>query len=82
MSNLNGSALSHRPHSALISAACGPTLTMMAALTSPALDSGELSTTGTDQRGLPRNANGRSDMGAVERQYPEDVIFRNGVDPS
>lgn len=63
----------------------GPTLTMMPALApnkSPALDSGQTTPppTGTDQRGLPRSANGQRDMGAVERQYPEDIIFRSGVD--
>jgi hypothetical protein len=63
----------------------GPTLTMMPASSpskSPALDTGEVNPppSGTDQRGLPRSANGRRDMGAVERQYPEDVIFRNGFD--
>ena len=65
----------------------GPTLTMMPASSpskSPALDTGELipPPSGTDQRGLPRSANGRRDMGAVERQYPEDVVFRNGFDSS
>jgi len=64
----------------------GPTLTMMPASSpskSPALDTGEVipPPSGTDQRGLPRSANGRRDMGAVERQYPEDIIFRNGLDP-
>jgi hypothetical protein len=63
----------------------GPTLTMMPASSpskSPALDTGEVNPppSGTDQRGLPRSANGRRDMGAVERQYPEDVIFRDGFD--
>ncbi|HET7063724.1 MAG TPA: right-handed parallel beta-helix repeat-containing protein [Rudaea sp.] len=60
----------------------GPTLTMMPALSSPVLDAGGPSLSGTDQRGLPRSANGRRDIGAVERQYPEDVIFRNGFDSS
>ncbi|HET7798304.1 MAG TPA: choice-of-anchor Q domain-containing protein, partial [Nevskia sp.] len=65
----------------------GPTLTMMPASSpskSPALDTGEVipPPSGTDQRGLPRSANGRRDMGAVERQYPEDVVFRNGFDSS
>lgn len=59
----------------------GPTRTMLPALTSPALDSGGASLLGVDQRGLPRNSNGRRDIGAVERQYPEDVIFRDGFDP-
>ncbi len=60
----------------------GPTLTMMPALSSPVLDAGGPSVSGTDQRGLPRSANGTRDMGAVERQYPEDVIFRSGFDSS
>ena len=60
----------------------GPTLTMLPAVTSPALDAGGPSLSGTDQRGLPRNVNGRRDMGAVERQYPEDVIFRDGFNSS
>jgi hypothetical protein len=60
----------------------GPTLTMMPALSSPALDAGDPGlASGSDQRGLPRVVNGRADMGAVERQYPEDIIFRNGFDP-
>jgi len=58
----------------------GPTLTMMPALSSPLLDAGGPLLTGSDQRGLPRSANGRRDIGAVERQYPEDVIFRDGFD--
>jgi hypothetical protein len=61
----------------------GPTLTLMPALSSPALDAGDPAlANGSDQRGLPRVVNGRADMGAVERQYPEDVIFRNGFDSS
>jgi hypothetical protein len=55
---------------------------MMPALSSPVLDAGGPSSSGTDQRGLPRSANGRRDMGAVERQYPEDIIFRSGFDSS
>ncbi|HEX3124497.1 MAG TPA: choice-of-anchor Q domain-containing protein, partial [Rhodanobacteraceae bacterium] len=60
----------------------GPTQTMLPSPSSPLLDAGGFSLGGLDQRGLPRNANGRRDMGAVERQYPEDVIFRNGFDSS
>lgn len=59
----------------------GPTLTMLPAAASPALDVGDPAiASGSDQRGLPRAVNGRADMGAVERQYPEDVIFRSGFD--
>lgn len=61
----------------------GPTLSMLPALTSPALDRGQPNTPSvtTDQRGSPRPAGAGKDMGAVERQYPEDLIFRNGFDP-
>src|SRR5262249_38289227 len=58
----------------------GPTLTMRRALPSPAFASAE-SLGGVDQLGLRGQVNGRSDMGAVERQSPEDIIFRNGADP-
>lgn len=61
----------------------GPTLSMLPMIGSPVLDAGPTAiTSGVDQRGLPRFVNGRVDMGAVERQYPEDVIFRNGFDSS
>ena len=59
----------------------GPTRTLLPAVGSPALDAGDPTLTGTDQRDLPRNANGSADIGAVERQYPEDLILRNGFDP-
>lgn len=60
----------------------GPTLTLLPGATSPVLDAGDPSTTDLlDQRGLPRVVNGQADMGAVERQSPEDIIFRNGFDP-
>jgi hypothetical protein len=70
------------PHLGPLAVNGGPTLTMMPALSSPVLDAGGPSPSGTDQRGLPRSANGRRDMGAVERQYPEDIIFRSGFDSS
>ncbi len=70
------------PQLGLLAVNGGPTLTMLPAPTSPALDAGGLLLVGTDQRGLPRSANGRRDMGAVERQYPEDIIFRDGFDSS
>lgn len=35
----------------------------------------------TDQRGLPRpGSDGSYDIGPVERQYPEVIIFRDGFD--
>ncbi|MCQ4167429.1 choice-of-anchor Q domain-containing protein [Tahibacter harae] len=60
----------------------GPTWTLLPAAASPALNAGDTVTAGlpaADQRGLTRIAAGRIDMGAVERQSPEDVIFRNGM---
>jgi len=61
----------------------GPTLTMLPAPGSIVINHGNPSIgSGTDQRGLPRVVNGRADIGSVERQYPEDVIFRYGFDLS
>lgn len=60
----------------------GPTRTLLPATGSPVLNAGDPVTTGlpdTDQRGLPRIAGGRIDIGAAERQSPEDLIFRNGL---
>lgn len=58
----------------------GPTLTMLPATTSPVIDTGSADTT-VDQRGSPRPAGASYDMGAVERQYPEQLVFRSGFDP-
>jgi hypothetical protein len=54
---------------------------MLPTVTSPVLDAGDI-VAGNDQRGFPRVVNGRTDMGAVERQLVEDRIFRNGFDSS
>jgi hypothetical protein len=62
----------------------GPTLSMLPSATSPVLDSGNVgccSDVPHDQRGVQRIANLVPDMGAVERQYPEVMIFRSGFDP-
>jgi hypothetical protein len=37
-------------------------------------------TPGVDQRGVAACLNGKMDMGAVERQSPEVIIFRDGFD--
>jgi len=58
----------------------GPTLTMLPAATSPVIDAGENVNLSSDQRGLPRKIGAGVDMGAVERQLPEVMIFRNGFD--
>ena len=56
-------------------------LTRLPAATSPVLNMGDPATAaGSDQRGLPRVAGGRVDLGAAERQSPEDIIFRSGLD--
>jgi hypothetical protein len=61
----------------------GPTLTMLPATTSPAVHGVTCSACVEfdvfDQRGARRH--NPSDIGAVERQYPEDLIFRNGFNP-
>jgi predicted outer membrane repeat protein len=60
----------------------GPTLVHMLEPGSPAI-AGILGNDAptTDQRGLPRpGSDGSYDIGAVERQYPEVIIFRNGFD--
>ncbi len=53
----------------------GPTLTMLPAITSPVINTGSADST-IDQRGSPRPSGGGYDMGAVERQYPEQLVFR------
>ncbi len=57
----------------------GPTLTMLPAAASPVIDAGESGLPATvDQRGLARPVGAKADMGAVERQAVEDIIFRDG----
>jgi len=60
----------------------GPTLTMLPAAASPVINAGTATSQGflTDQRRLPRLVGSHVDMGAVERQSPEVIIFRNGFD--
>jgi hypothetical protein len=61
----------------------GPTWSLLPAATSPVIDAiKNVFLYSTDQRGLPRVAGARADIGAVERQYPEVIIFRNGFDSS
>lgn len=58
----------------------GPTQTMPPATGSPAIDAaGTSDPGGTDQRGLPRFANGKLDIGAVEIQSPESGLYVNGL---
>jgi hypothetical protein len=56
----------------------GATLTMLPATTSPVIGQVPFVAVGqTDQRGSLRHGP-NTDIGAVERQYPEPLIFRNG----
>jgi hypothetical protein len=63
----------------------GPTQTMLPAANSAAIDGIPTCSIAApetvDQRGLPRCVNGKVDIGAVERQVPEDRIFRSGFEP-
>jgi len=57
----------------------GATLTMLPAMTSPAFREAACACDINQikhQRGVQRHD--PTDMGAVERRYPEDLIFRNG----
>jgi hypothetical protein len=61
----------------------GRTLTQLPAADSPVINGAsnpEFPVYPLDQRRLPRPV-GAKDMGAVERQFPEDLIFRAGFDP-
>jgi parallel beta-helix repeat protein len=59
----------------------GTTLTLLPSATSPVIDKAPCgSTCNVDQRGAPRS-HPKADMGAVERQFPEQLIFRNGFEP-
>jgi hypothetical protein len=60
----------------------GTTLTLLPSATSPVIDKAPCGSTCTvDQRGAPRS-HPNADMGAVERQFPEQLIFRNGFEPN
>ena len=56
----------------------GPTRTRLPELSSPVLNVSNERCIAMDQRGLPRDQ--PCDAGAVERQSPEDVIFRSGFE--
>jgi predicted outer membrane repeat protein len=63
----------------------GPTFTRLPRHDSPVLDAGDPAFApppATDQRGLPRIARGRVDIGAAERQIADDVlVFASGFEP-
>jgi hypothetical protein len=58
----------------------GATKTMLPNLGSPAIDAFS-HTFAQDQRGVPGVVNVKADMGSVERQVPEVIIFRDGFNP-
>src|SRR5262249_46860660 len=63
----------------------GGTRTMLPAVGSPAIDAGGaclVSPRFLVHRYFSHCGNGLLDMGSVERQSPEDIIFRDGVDLS
>lgn len=64
----------------------GPTLTLLPSASSPVLEVGPACQpgNGSDQRGndYARCVGAKTDIGAVERQNPENIIFRNGLEPS
>lgn len=69
VSNLGGSILNQDPRLGPLQSNGGPTETHLPAVSSPAFNTGDPSFApppATDQRGLPRVANGRLDMGSVE----------------
>ena len=59
----------------------GPTQSLLPNAGSPVLDTADTAIlSGVDQRGLPRVVSNHADVGAVERQNPEDVIFQDGFE--
>jgi len=79
--NTTGGNLSGNPLLGALGVNGGPTPTLLPASNSPVLNAGDPAYAGTppkDQRGLPRKFGSGVDIGAVERQNPEDIIFRDG----
>jgi hypothetical protein len=75
-----GSLIGSDPDLANLDDNGGATATMLPNPGSPAIDAIPGCGIPMDQRGLQGCANGKSDMGAVERQVPEVIIFRNGFE--
>ena len=73
----NGNKIGLDPQLGVLADHGGPTLTLLPAIGSPVIDSGGVPAPSFDQRGFGRSS---PDMGAVERQYPENIIFRDGFD--
>jgi hypothetical protein len=58
----------------------GPTKTMLPDAGSPAIDTIPACYSGEDQRGVAVCVGSNEDMGSVERQSPEVIIFRDGFE--
>ena len=76
----NGSLIGSDPDLANLDDNGGATATMLPNPGSPAIDAIPSCSIPVDQRGLKGCVNGKSDMGAIERQVPEVIIFRNGFE--
>jgi predicted outer membrane repeat protein len=76
----SGSVFGLDPHLSALADHGGPTLTLLPSADSAAIDKVTCSPA-DDQRGYSHCVNGLMDMGSVERQSPEDIIFRNGLEP-
>jgi hypothetical protein len=71
------------PHLSALADHGGPTLTLLPSAASAAVDALDCAVAAfAEQRKFTRCVNGKRDIGSVERQNPEDIIFRNGLDPT
>jgi predicted outer membrane repeat protein len=79
----SGSVFGLDPHLSALADHGGPTLTMLPAAGSAVIDKLPCPPSIGEQRGFgySRCVNGLMDIGAVERQNPEDIVFRNGLEP-
>jgi len=80
----SGSVFGLDPHLSALADYGGPTLTMLPSAGSAVIDKLACPPFSGDQRGMDysRCVNGLMDIGAVERQNPENIIFRNELEPS
>jgi hypothetical protein len=79
----SGSVFGLDPHLSALADHGGPTLTMLPSTASAVVDKLACPPSSGDQRGIDysRCVNGLMDIGAVERQNPENIIFRDGLEP-
>jgi hypothetical protein len=76
----NGSLIGVDPKLGALDVNGGVTQTMLPNAASPAVDAIPTCPDGIDQRTVKSCVNGKMDMGAVERQIPEVIIFRDGFE--